>query len=121
MSTPTTPKDEDMQGVKVDTIDEDLERETRGMITGLTRAPFRHPERGAGQTRVATLKYPWLSVVNAYERRFPTNPQFFPYIENTEVLERVETATTKSETRKVSIDPGMPGWMKTVRVINNVN
>jgi hypothetical protein len=84
-----------------------------GKIESETLAPFRDPVKGAGQTRIATLKYPWKYVIEAYEARFPTNP-LFPYIEKTEVLLLEKTKHTKKEVRKVSIDPGMPGWLKSL-------
>ncbi len=85
---------------------------SQGKVTSETLPQFRHPELGSGQTRIATLKYPWGSVVHAYESRFPRNP-LFPYIENTEVLESEQSEHVKREVRRLSIDPGMPGWLKT--------
>ncbi|KAL9646774.1 hypothetical protein ABK040_001196 [Willaertia magna] len=90
-----------------------------GNIEAETKAPYRDPIRGAAQTRIAHMKYPWDLVVRAYEQRFPKNPTFFPYINNTEILEKKETETTKYEVRRVSIDPGMPGWLKSLTRIHD--
>ncbi|KAL0485087.1 Sec14-like protein [Acrasis kona] len=106
--------EKDIKAVMQDTKDVDTSNEFGGMIVGETKAPFRDPERGGGQTRIATLKYPWNHVVTAYCSRFPTNDQYFPYIKKTEILEHKEEGDTVSETRRVSIDPGMPGWLKTL-------
>lgn len=119
MSSSTNNNDDDGAHIKATmthTID-NLEW-AQGKITSETLAPFRDPVKGAGQTRIATLKYPWIHVVNAYEKRFPTNP-LFPYIEKTEVLQLETTETTKREVRRVSIDAGMPGWLKSLSRIQN--
>ena len=111
-----TEDDTHIKGTTEHTVDELPWAE--GKITSETLAPFRDAKKGAGQTRIATMKYPWSTVVEAYERRFPTN-SLFPYIEKTEVLELKETESTKREVRRVSIDPGMPQWLKTLSRIQN--
>jgi hypothetical protein len=108
--------DDNIKATLVDTKD-DLPW-AEGKIEGETLAPFRDATRGAAQTRIAVMKYQWSHVVEAYERRFPTNT-LFPYIEKTEILELEKTEHTKREVRRVSIDPGMPGWLKTLSRIQN--
>lgn len=112
----TEPNEEHIKGTLEHTKDELPWAE--GKITSETLAPFRDSVKGAGQTRIATMKYPWSTVVEAYERRFPTNT-LFPYIEKTEILEKEVTSDTKREVRRVSIDPGMPRWLKTLSRIQS--
>lgn len=95
-----------------------MQKEDSSAKAETSTSEFKYDEvKGGYQTQLSLLKYPWLQVVQTYQQRFPTNPEF-PYIKNTEILQSEKEYNKKNQlvketiTRRVLIDPLFPHWLQ---------